>query len=150
MDPSECGVCRSLITATPLWQDELWHVRQIDPPIGVPGWMMLIAKRHVGGPAHFNEAEARSFGLTLRHLEKVLEEVSGALRIYTAAMGESWPHFHCHMVPRLPTMPKDAKGWAVFDLQRAAQSGEIVPDPSESARIERAYRDALSKQPPPR
>jgi diadenosine tetraphosphate (Ap4A) HIT family hydrolase len=145
MDPKDCGVCRSLASTKPVWEDELWHVRHIDPPFGVAGWMMVIAKRHVGGPAHFDEREAQSFGPTLRRLEKTLEEVTGALRIYTAALGESWPHFHCHMVPRYASMPKDAKGWAVFDLQRAAQAGEVTTDAAEVARIEAAYREALAR-----
>lgn len=147
-DPS-CGVCRSLATSRALWEDERWHVRHIDAPYGVAGWMMLIAKRHVQGPAHFDDHEARTFGPVLRHLEKTLEEVTGALRIYTAALGESWPHLHCHMVPRYATMPKDAKAWAVFDLQRAASAGEVVTDEAEVQRISRAYARALADRTPP-
>ncbi|APR80659.1 Hypothetical protein A7982_06006 [Minicystis rosea] len=149
-----CGVCNSLAgptPATPIYEDDLWHVRHIDAPFPVAGWMLLITKRHVGGPAHFDDVEARAFGPALRHFEKVLEEVTGALRIYTAAMGESHPHFHAHMVPRYPQMPKDAKAWGVFDLQRAAAAGEITPaDPEEVARVVAAYREALAKAPAPR
>lgn len=106
--------------------------------------MMLISRRHVAGPAHFNDREAESFGGALRQFERVLEEVTGALRIYTAAMGESSPHFHAHMVPRYATMPKNAKAWAVFDLERAAKAGEISVDPAEVSRVSEAYRLALS------
>lgn len=149
-----CGVCGSLsgpTPATPLYEDDLWHVRHIDAPFPVAGWMLLITRRHVAGPAHFDDAEARAFGPALRHFEKVLEEVTGALRIYTAAMGESHPHFHAHMVPRYATMPKDAKAWGVFDLQRAAAAGEITPaDPAEVLRVSAAYAEALRKAPAPR
>jgi diadenosine tetraphosphate (Ap4A) HIT family hydrolase len=132
-----------------VYVNELWHVCATDPPTAVPGWMMLITRRHVPGPAAFDDREARSFGVTLRHLQRVLLEVTGALRIYTAAMGESSPHFHAHMVPRYPTMPKDAKAWGVFDLQRAAAAKEIGVDESAAARIARAYADALRTAPPP-
>jgi len=111
--------------------------------------MMLISRRHVAGPAHFDDREARSFGLVLRHLQRALEEVTGALRIYTAAMGESHPHFHAHMVPRYATMPKDARAWAVFDLQRAAMANEISVDRAEVDRIVEAYRRALATRPVP-
>jgi diadenosine tetraphosphate (Ap4A) HIT family hydrolase len=110
---------------------------------------MLIARRHVAGPAQFDEQEAASFGPTLCHLQRVLLEVTGALRIYSAAMGESWPHFHAHMVPRYTTMPKDAKAWAVFDLQRAATAREIEVDEGEVSRIADAYARALRAAPPP-
>lgn len=147
-----CGVCESLSGPSPspaLFENSLWHVRHIDPPYGVPGWMMVISQRHVGGPAHFDDREAASFGPTLRRLERCLEEVTGALCIYTAAMGESHPHFHCHMVPRYAETPKGAKAWAVFDLLRAAGAGEIEVDPASVTRISESYRRALAANPPP-
>ncbi len=150
--PSTCGVCASLSgpdARPPLFESSLWHVRHMDPPFGIAGWMMLVAKRHVGGPAHFDDAEAASFGPTLRHLERTLETVTGALRVYTAALGESHPHFHCHMVPRFAEMPRDAKGWAVFDLLRAAGAGEVEVSGAEVERISAAYRAALQAAPPP-
>jgi diadenosine tetraphosphate (Ap4A) HIT family hydrolase len=151
---ASCGVCQSLYGPSPaeaIYEDDLWHVRHADAPYGIAGWMLLITRRHVAGPAHFDDAEARAFGLALRHFERKLEELTGALRVYTAAMGESHPHFHAHMVPRYKAMPKDAKAWGVFDLQRAAGAGEIAPvDVAEVARISDAYRRALAETPPPR
>lgn len=150
-EPS-CGVCQSLSgpdAKPPIYEDELWVVRHIDEPHGVAGWMMLLTKRHVGGPAHFDAREAASFGLVLRHLEKVLEEVTGALRIYTAAMGESHPHFHCHMVPRYKTMPDDAKAWGVFDLQRRAAAGEVHVEHTVVTDIIERYHKALKEHPAP-
>jgi diadenosine tetraphosphate (Ap4A) HIT family hydrolase len=138
----ECGVCQSLASPS-LYEDDLWCVRPAEPA-GVPGWMMMIAKRHVAGPAHFDDREAAAFGPALRRFERVLEQVTGALRIYTAAMGESHPHFHAHMVPRYAMMPRDAKAWGVFDLQRAVGAGEVPIDRAESARIAEAYRLALA------
>ena len=111
---------------------------------------MLISQRHVGGPAHFDDRETASFGPTLRHLERVLERVTGALRIYTAALGESYPHLHAHMVPRYAHMPGDAKAFGVFDLLRQAAAGEIRVDEGEIARLSAAYEDALRAEPPPR
>ena len=81
--------------------------------------------------------------------QRVLLEVTGALRIYTAAMGESSPHFHGHLVPRYAGMPKGAIGWAVFDLERAAKAGEIMPDVAEVERVSRAFASALEQTPPP-
>ncbi len=147
---ASCGVCQSLSgpsPSRPIFENELWHVRHSDAPYGVAGWMMLISRRHVAGPAHFDDQEASSFGWSLRHFSRVLEQVTGALRIYVAAMGESHPHFHAHLVPRYATMAKDAKAWGVFDLQRAAAAGEITVDAAEVARISEAYRRALAEAP---
>jgi diadenosine tetraphosphate (Ap4A) HIT family hydrolase len=148
MDPSPtCGVCQSLAGPN-LYEDELWVVRHAEPA-GVPGWMLLMTRRHVAGPAHFDDREAAAFGPALRHFERILEDLTGALRIYTAAMGESHPHFHAHMVPRYPQMPRDAKAWTVFDLQRAAAQGELTVDPQEVARLSTAYARALASAPRP-
>ncbi len=150
---SSCAICRSLAgenAAKPLYEDDLWHVRHLGAPHGLPGWMLLIAKRHVAGPAHFSDGEAARFGPTLRHLEKKLEEVTGALRIYTAALGESSPHFHCHMLPRYAEMPNGVKAWGAFDLERAAKAGEVTVDLAEVARLSEAYRAVLVATPPPR
>lgn len=146
-----CGMCRKLTDAEspPVFENELWHVRPIDDPAGVPGWMMMVARRHVPGPAHFDAREVASFGPTWCHLQRVLLEVTGALRIYTAAMGESSPHFHGHLVPRFASMPKDAKGWGVFDLERAAKAGEVTHDPGEVTRLKQAFAAALRVSPPP-
>ena len=146
-----CGVCQSLSgdrREPALYEDDLWIVRPASPP-GVPGWMMMITRRHVGGPAHFDDREARAFGPALRHFERVLERVTGALRIYTAALGESHPHFHAHMVPRYAAMPRDARAWSVFDLQRAVGAGEVAVDRGEVERISAAYARALRELPSP-
>ena len=151
---ASCGVCDSLSGAARddgaiVHENDLWHVRHGGAPYGVAGWMMLVTQRHVGGPAHFDDAEAASFGPTLRHVSRALERVTGALRIYLAAMGESHPHFHAHLVPRYAAMPKDAKAWGVFDLQRAAGAGEITVDVAEVRRVTEALRAALAADPPP-
>ncbi|MDA0365802.1 MAG: hypothetical protein O3B31_10075 [Chloroflexi bacterium] len=153
-DPS-CGICRGnadaqALPAGPLvFENRLWQVRRLPAGIGVPGWMMLNAQRHVPGPAHLDDAEAANFGPALRHFELTLERVTGALRIYTAAMGESFPHLHVHMVPRYETMPNDASAWGVFELYGATQRGEVAVDEAEATRIASAYRDALAASPPP-
>lgn len=148
---ANCGMCNKLASSSsePVFENELWHVRPLDPPGGLPGWMMMVARRHVPGPAHFDAREVASFGPTWCHLQRVLLEVTGALRIYTAALGEASPHFHGHLVPRYAQMPKEAKGWAVFDLERAAKLGEVEVDAAERERIISAFRSALHTAPPP-
>jgi diadenosine tetraphosphate (Ap4A) HIT family hydrolase len=144
-----CGICRSNGLDDALFENRLWVIRRLPAGLGVPGWLMLNSRRHVPGIAHFDDEEAANFGPALRHFERVLEEVTGALRIYTAAMGESFPHFHAHLVPRYAEMPNDAKAWAVFDLYRATQVQEVPVDEAEVERVAQAYRQALRRSPPP-
>jgi diadenosine tetraphosphate (Ap4A) HIT family hydrolase len=148
-DPS-CGVCRALATVEPIFENDLWFIARMQPGIGIPGWVMMCSQRHTPGIAHLNDDEAENFGPAMRHFARTLEEVTGALRIYTAAMGESFPHLHAHLVPRYPKMPNGAKAWAVFDLHRATEAGEVKIDESEVAEVARRYREALARNPPPR
>jgi hypothetical protein len=46
-------------------------------------------------------------------------------------------------------MPRDAKAWSVFDLQRAVGAGEVAIDRAEIARLSEAYRQALAAAPRP-
>lgn len=145
-----CGVCRALATVEPIFENDLWCVARMQPGIGIPGWVMVCSQRHTPGIAHLNDEEAANFGPAMRHFARTLEEVTGALRIYTAAMGESFPHLHAHLVPRYAKMPNDAKAWSVFDLHRATEQGEVAVDESEVAEVARRYREALARNPPPR
>ena len=148
-----CPVCaiaagETEVTHGVVYRDDLWMIWHAGPPYGVAGWMTILTHQHVAGIAHFDDAHAARLGPDLRHFEKVLEDVTGALRIYTATMNESSPHFHLHMVPRYAEMPHDAKAWAVFGLQAAATRGEVHVDEATVERIVVAYREALRVNPP--
>ena len=142
---TDCRICdqntgKAEVAGGFIFQDDLWMVRHSAPPYGVAGWLTVQTRRHCPEPADFNAAEVRSFGPMLKTFEGALREISGALRIYTAAMGESSPHFHCHMVPRYAETPGDAKSWAVFALSREARAGKIQVDEREVERIKEAFR----------
>jgi diadenosine tetraphosphate (Ap4A) HIT family hydrolase len=143
-DPT-CGICavstgQREVPHGILYEDDLWVVRHSAPPYGVAGWLTLQTRRHCPEPASFNDAEAASFGPTLRHFEGVLREITGALRIYTVAMGESFPHFHGHMVPRYAETPGDVKTYGVFLLSEKAAKGEVTVDEVEVTRICEAFK----------
>ncbi len=145
----KCRVCRFNAGEDPeggetVFENDLWLLRQRGR--GVPGWMVLQTQRHSPGIAYFDEAEAGNLGLMLRHVEKTLEEITSALRVYTANLGEQSNHFHCHIVPVYDKMPLDAISWKVFELHRTPT---VMPDAAEVERVSRAFRTALSKNPPP-
>jgi len=146
-DP-ECGICLANAEQEKIFANELWTVRRLPSGIGVPGWVMVSAQRHVAEIADFDAREAADFGPAMRHFCRVLREVTGALRIYTAALGESFPHFHAHLVPRYQRMPGGVKAWSVFDLYRATSAGEVAIDENEAARMAEAYQRALQRDPP--
>lgn len=130
------------------YRDDLWLVRHSPPPYGLAGWMVIQPMRHVPHPGEFTDGEAARFGPFLRHCLRVLQRVTGAPKMYVAAMGESIPHVHVHLVPRYAKMPLGLKAWGVFDVHRLAAKHEIVVDPGEVQRLVDAYRAALEQDPP--
>ncbi len=138
-----CQLCD--ITAgsndTIVFRDDTWLVRSISNAPAIAGWLILQAGRHVSEPADFNTHEAATFGPMLQRFERILRDVTGALRIYTGSLNEGNPHFHCHLLPRLSTMPNNAIGWQAFGLSDLARRGEVRADPEDVQRILAAVRE---------
>lgn len=94
------------------------------------------------------DAEAAAVGLALRRCEKVLEEVTGCDRVYTAALGspKSGGHFHAHMMPIFDdSPPKNVTGtpFDVFLQEKLAADGVegVAADPDECAKVAAAFKE---------
>jgi diadenosine tetraphosphate (Ap4A) HIT family hydrolase len=112
-----------------VYQDEHWLVRSISPTPAVAGWLLMQAKRHFGDSSEMNAAEAATFGPLLQRTTSAVREVTGALRVYLGSLNEGTPHFHTHILPRLPEMPNGAIGFDAFGLSALARRGEVRADP---------------------
>lgn len=126
-----------------VYQDEHWLVRTISPTPAVAGWLLMQVKRHIGDSSELNAAEAASFGPVLQRTSGVVREVTGALRVYLGPLNEGTPHFHTHILPRLPEMPNGAIGFEAFGLSALARSGEVRADPEAVQRILAEIRERL-------
>lgn len=137
---SSCQFCDSPATDV-VFEDETWLVRSISNAPAVAGWLILQARRHVSDPADLNATEASTFGPTLQRFARILRDVTGAVRIYTASLNEGTPHFHCHLLPRLSAMPNNAIGFQAFGLSELARRGEVRADPVDVERVLSAIRE---------
>lgn len=147
---SPCRMCEALKSGDKvLFQNKQWAVRSAGPPYAVAGWIQLVSRRHVPSVSHMDEVEVASLGPTLRHLEAKLLFASQAPRVYLAALGESTPHFHCHLVPRHAVMPGGASGFAVFDLERQMKAGELKEDRAGALLVLQRLKQALAEDPLP-
>ena len=112
---------------------------------------MFNAQRHVHGPTHFTDDEAASYSPTLRHITRTLEEITGALRIYQIAFGESNPHMHTHLIPRYDDLPSEHLVFGIADFNKAVASGAQPDVPkSEALAIVDKLRASLKGWLPPR
>lgn len=136
-----CRVCSIVHRREPdllVAESARWVVSSLPGPVPIPGWVMLCAREHVRGPGYLDDEYAASYGPVLRHVARIVERETGALRVYTAALGEADPHFHTHLVPRYADLPLGKKGFAMFELQRLAAEGTFPVD-------EAAHRATLAK-----
>ncbi|MFN8521676.1 MAG: HIT family protein [Chloroflexota bacterium] len=134
-----CSICQAVevsddAAAGIVYRDAHWIARTISPTPAVAGWLLLQAKRHIADSAELDAAESASLGSVLQRVSRAVRDVTGALRVYIGSLNEGNPHFHMHVLPRLPEMPNGAIGWNAFALSGLAQRGEVRADPDQVRR----------------
>jgi diadenosine tetraphosphate (Ap4A) HIT family hydrolase len=135
-DPA-CAICRLHGEGAPLeiGRSPLWLLRHHPHPAPLAGWLLLDARRHLGGPLAFTDAEAASWGLAVRRASQLVQALTGCERVYAIAFGEGARHLHLHLIPRFAADPT-SPAWAVADLYRAVERGErAAADPAAVAAV---------------
>ncbi|MFM7641881.1 MAG: HIT family protein [Cyanobium sp.] len=123
-----CAICQlhgddARREAYEIGRGELWLLRHHPDPAPLAGWLLLDARRHLGGPLNFNDQEAADWGGAVRHGCQMVQQLTGCERVYAIAFGEGAPHLHLHLIPRFAADPASA-AWSVADLYRAVAAGE--------------------------
>jgi diadenosine tetraphosphate (Ap4A) HIT family hydrolase len=95
----------------------------------LPGWLVLLPRRHVTALDELTAAEAEELGPLLRAVTRTLREVTGCDKTYVAlfAEAEGFAHAHFHVIPRHPDLDPELRGPRVFNLL-GADSDRSVPD----------------------
>ena len=110
-----------------IYETEHWRVVHAFNT-SLPGWLVVIAKRHAASFAELTGAEALSFGPFLHRVSGALQEVTGAVKTYTILFAEhpEHPHVHFHVIPRAANMPEDKRSLRAFDYLGVPEA-DIVP-----------------------
>lgn len=82
----------------------------------LPGWLVLVPRRHVTTLAELSDDEAATLGTWQVRLSRALHEETGCVKTYVMQFSEQegFGHLHFHIVPRMPDIPDDRRGPAVF------------------------------------
>ena len=134
--PSDCAICQlhaRIGTAAPgpasaigpyaIARSELWLLRHHADPAPLVGWLLLDARRHLGGPADFTDKEAQAWGPAVQQASQLVRELTVCDRVYAIAFGEGARHLHLHLIPRFGDDPA-TKAWSIADLYRAVEQGQ--------------------------
>jgi diadenosine tetraphosphate (Ap4A) HIT family hydrolase len=82
----------------------------------LPGWLVLVARRHIAALAELTEAEGEEAGRLIRRVSVILEELTGCVKTYVIQFAEQpeHSHVHFHIVPRMTDQPEDRRGSNIF------------------------------------
>ena len=132
-DP-ECFACRNnaalpdLPAREHVGSDEHWRVAHA-VGTSLPGWLVLVPRRHVTTIAELTDAEAGALGTWQVRLSRALHAVTGCEKTYVAQFAEAagFGHVHFHVVPRAADMPENLRGPRMFGAIGIA-GDEAVPE----------------------
>jgi diadenosine tetraphosphate (Ap4A) HIT family hydrolase len=142
-DSAECWSCPSLsgarrISPGPFIHEGRYWMVDHAYPTRLPGWLVLVLKRHAEALHDLSAEEMTEMGDLIRRSCLVLREVTGCQKEYVSLYAEA-PHFahlHVHIIPRAADLPDNLRGPRVFGLLSAenAVAPEVVRALSEELR----------------
>ncbi len=115
-----CELTRQRDAGTaPLW-DSIYRTQYWDVAhafnTALPGWIVIVARRHIEAIDELSEAEAVELGILLRRVSAALREVTGCVKTYVMQLAEAdgHAHVHFHVVPRMANQPEERRSIKIF------------------------------------
>jgi diadenosine tetraphosphate (Ap4A) HIT family hydrolase len=111
----------------------------------LPGWLVVVPRRHVVALDELSADEVVGLGPLLRSLTSALRSVTGCEKTYVALFAEAagYAHVHFHVVPRMADFTPEQRGPRSLHAFLGAQDEEAVPE-AEMDRLALAIRAAMS------
>jgi len=135
----------------PLW-DNIFRTQHWDVVhsynTGLPGWLVLVVRRHIVSIDEMSEAEAAELGSLIRQVSLSLKQVTGCLKTYVLQFAEhpQHPHVHFHIVPRMKDQPDTHRGPQIMNYLKVTETERV--DEAAMNAIGGQIRQALSSMTP--
>ena len=118
-----CKTCELIVRrnegTAPLWdciyRASCWDVAHCYET-SLPGWLVLVARRHIGSLSELTDLEAVELGQLIRNVSTALKDITDCQKTYVLQFAESpnHPHVHFHIIPRMANLPEDHRGIQIF------------------------------------
>jgi diadenosine tetraphosphate (Ap4A) HIT family hydrolase len=129
--PSECYTCSrdadpNMAPHERIAADGLWRVAHAIGT-GLPGWLVLIPRRHVTSIADLTDEEAAALGAWQVRLSRALHAVTGCQKTYVAQFAEApgFAHVHFHIMPRPADLADSLRGPRIFGLMGPPEADQV-------------------------
>jgi diadenosine tetraphosphate (Ap4A) HIT family hydrolase len=113
----------------------------LDDPIR-PGHVLVGARVHVENLHDLSSEEAAAVLRLANQVAKSIVSLTGALKVYIAAIGDKDKHFHVHLLPKLEGDPN--LGPYVFGSDGWINFLPSTPDAEELGRVNTGLRKQLA------
>lgn len=82
----------------------------------LPGWLVLVARRHITAVDELTDAEAIELGQLIHRTSVALKETVGCVKTYVIQFAEKadHPHVHFHIIPRMVDQPENRHSTQIF------------------------------------
>lgn len=117
--------------AAPLWdcihRTNFWDVVH-SYNTALPGWMVLVLRRHIEAVHELTENEAAELGLLIRQVSMALKKTTGCRKTYVMQLAEheDHPHVHFHVIPRMPDQPEDRHSTKIFGYLGVPEEARVT------------------------
>ncbi len=112
-----------------IYRSQFWDVVH-SYNTSLPGWLVLVARRHMAAIDEMSDEEAVELGRLLRRVSVALKEATGCIKTYVIQFAEAadHPHVHFHVVPRMADQPEDRRGPNIFRYLGVAEKDRVDED----------------------
>lgn len=153
---SYCATCELIARRdagqAPLWdcihRTRFWDVVHSFNS-SLPGWLVLVARRHIAALDEMQDAEAAELGILLQQVSLALKAIVGCSKTYVLQFAEApgHAHVHVHVVPRMDDQPLSRRGVGIM-MYLGVPEAERVPE-DEMNRIAAEVQRFLQRPFPP-
>jgi len=96
----------------------------------LPGWLVLVARRHIEAIDELTDEEAAELGVLLRRSSAALRDITGCVKTYVMqfAEAEGHSHVHFHLVPRMVDQPEERRSTKIFGYLGVSEEERVTEE----------------------